>query len=76
MKKRVVAAGLWFYAGWYAGMYLSDLLHVTAMIAPFVGVLVTALIAGDPMHLIWRTAAPAPTSTHEAEITDQVAKAA
>ena len=53
MFKRVLAALLWFYAGWYGGALLADFLGVSLMLGPIVGAATAALFAGDPRHLIW-----------------------
>jgi uncharacterized protein (DUF697 family) len=55
MKKRVLAAFLWFYAGWYGGALLADFLGVSPLIGPLFGAAVAAIIVGDPRHLIWTT---------------------
>jgi hypothetical protein len=53
MFKRVLAALLWFYAGWYGGALLADFLGVSLLLGPIIGAAVAALVAGDPRHLIW-----------------------
>ena len=70
MTKRVVAAMLWFYAGWYAGALLADFLGVSPLLGPLIGAAAAGLIAGDPRRIIWkpRTAtASAATATEAAE---------
>ncbi len=68
MFKRVLAALLWFYAGWYGGALLADFLGVSLLLGPIIGAATAALVAGDPRHLIWwairpdePTPAPAPS---------------
>ena len=53
MLKRVLAALLWFYAGWYGGNILADLTGVTLLLGPVIGAAAAALVAGDPRHIIW-----------------------
>lgn len=53
MLKRVLAALLWFYAGWYGGAILANLLGISAMLGPIVGAAAAALVAGDPRRIIW-----------------------
>ena len=53
MKKRVLAAALWFYTGWYAGAFVAHLLGVSELIGPVIGAAAAALIGGDPRHIIW-----------------------
>ena len=54
MKKRVLAAFLWFYAGWYAGALMADFLGVSAVLGPMIGAAVAAVVVGDPRGLIWK----------------------
>ncbi len=37
MKKRVFAAVLWFYVGWYGGAMLAEFLGVSPMLGPIIG---------------------------------------
>jgi hypothetical protein len=62
MTKRVIAALLWFYAGWYAGAFIAEMLGVTPLLGPVIGAAAAGLIAGDPRRIIWtaRSSAPAP----------------
>lgn len=53
MLKRVLAALLWFYAGWYAGNVLADLFGVSMLLGPIIGAAAAALVAGDPRRIIW-----------------------
>ena len=65
MKKRVAAAFLWFYAGWYAAAILAEFLGVSALIGPVIGAAVAGVFAGDPFGVIWtvKPAASDPTGT-------------
>lgn len=42
MKKRILAAALWVYTGWYVG----SLLAVSFAVSPFVGLIPGAIAAG------------------------------
>ena len=61
MKKRLLAAVLWFYATWYGWSILADMTGMPAMLGPAIGLAVAVLIGMDPMHRIWtkRTATEA-----------------
>jgi hypothetical protein len=54
MKKRVLAAFLWFYAFWYVGAMIAELAGLSVALGPILGTAAAALIAGDPRGLIWR----------------------
>ena len=66
MSKRVLAALLWFYAGWYAGNILADLTGVSLVLGPIIGAAAAALIAGDPRRIIWTARAATSVGAHEA----------
>lgn len=66
MKKRIVAAFLWFYAGWYAGALIAEFLHVSPMLGPIIGAALAALIAGDPRGIIWRQRSKTPPAPETA----------
>lgn len=53
MKKRVAAAFLWFYTGWYAGALVADIIGVSPVLGPLIGAAAAALIVGDPRRIIW-----------------------
>lgn len=53
MKKRVFAALLWFYTGWYAGAMIATLVGISPALGPILGTAAAALIAGDPRGIIW-----------------------
>ena len=52
-EKRALAAVLWFYAGWYAGAMLAEIIGVSALLGPLIGAAAAGLIAGDPGRIIW-----------------------
>ncbi len=59
MTKRLVAALLWFYTGWYAGAMLADLFGVSPALGPLIGAAAAGLIAVDPRRIIWKRPEPA-----------------
>ena len=70
MTKRLLAAMLWFYAGWYLGAMIAEYLGISPFLGPLIGAAAAGLIAGDPRRIIWtsRPKAPAkPTSEVLAE---------
>jgi hypothetical protein len=58
MVKRVVAALLWFYAGWYGGAMIAWFLGVSALLGPIIGMAAAILFAGDPKRIIWSQRTP------------------
>jgi hypothetical protein len=62
MLKRVLAALLWFYAGWYGGNILADLTGVSMFLGPIIGAAAAALVAGDPRRIIWTARSVKPTA--------------
>ena len=58
MTKRVVAAFLWFYTGWYAGAFIAAMLGVSPVIGPIVGAVAAGFMVGDPLRIIWTRPAP------------------
>jgi hypothetical protein len=55
MKKRITAAILWFYAGWFVGAVLAFVLGLSPALGPILATAAAAIIAGDPRHMIWTT---------------------
>ena len=62
MTKRVLAALLWFYTGWYAGAILAEFLGVSPVLGPLLGAAAAGLIAGDPRRLIWKSRSATPVA--------------
>ena len=58
MTKRVAAAFLWFYTGWYAGAFLAEMLGVSPVIGPILGAAAAGFMVGDPLRIIWTRPAP------------------
>jgi len=63
MKKRILAMFLWFYAGWYAGAVIANMLGVSPALGPILGAAAAAIIAGDPRRMIWTSRATAAAAT-------------
>ncbi len=63
MTKRLLAAMLWFYAGWYIGAMIAAYFGVSPFLGPLIGAAAAGLIAGDPRRIIWTSRAEAPTAT-------------
>ena len=57
MTKRILAAFLWFYTGWYAGAMLAEFLSVSPVLGPIIGAAAAGLIVGDPRGMIWKSRA-------------------
>jgi hypothetical protein len=53
MSKRVFAAILWFYTGWYAGAFITAYLGVSPLIGPILGAAAASLFVGYPRRIIW-----------------------
>lgn len=66
MKKRVFAAFLWFYTGWYAGALMADFLALSPYLGPIIGTASAALFVGDPRRIIWTARAMAPKASEAA----------
>lgn len=66
MTKRILAAFLWFYAGWYAGALIAEFVGVSPLLGPIIGAAAAGLIVGDPRRVIWTARAPRPASAPEA----------
>jgi len=67
MKKRALAAVLWFYAIWYAGAMIAQVLGLSPALGPILGTAAAAIIAGDPRGIIWtKTSTKSKPSTKSA----------
>ena len=62
MTKRILAAFLWFYTGWYAGAMLAEFLSISPLLGPIIGAAAAGLIVGDPRGMIWKRQTVRPTS--------------
>lgn len=53
MTKRIVAALLWFYAGWSMWAFIASVGDLTPLVGPVLGAALASVFAADPMHRIW-----------------------
>lgn len=53
MKKRTLAALIWFYVGWVVWNVVAYAAGWTPDLGPAVAAVVAALVAVDPMDWIW-----------------------
>ena len=58
--KRLLAAVLWFFTGWYAWNYLAAATGLSAMIGPMAGILLAAAITMLPSRRWAVPVSPAP----------------
>jgi len=61
MKKRITAAILWFYAGWFVGALVAFALGLPTALAPILATAAAAVIAGDPRRIIWARPSTVPS---------------
>jgi len=73
MKKRALAAILWFLAGWYGGALIAMFTGASPYIGPVLGTVAAALVAGDPFGWIWvrprKAASPEPEAATSPAVT-------
>ena len=67
MKKRALAAVLWFYAIWYAGAMIASVFALSPALGPILGTAAAAIIAGDPRRIIWTKPAATRSVTQAAK---------
>jgi hypothetical protein len=53
MIKRSLAALVWFYVAWVGWNVVAYMTGWSILLGPVVATMVSALVAGDPMHRIW-----------------------
>jgi hypothetical protein len=53
MNKRMLAASLWLFAGWYLGAAVAVYLGLPDQVAPLPGIVMAVLIALDPTKRLW-----------------------
>ena len=56
--KRILAAALWLFAGWYVGTGVAVYLGLPELIGPLLGIGLAGLVAGDPLRHFWTKSAP------------------
>lgn len=61
MKKRALAAVLWFYSAWYAGAMIAHVLGLAEALGLILGTAAAGIIVGDPRHRIWNRRSETPT---------------
>lgn len=66
MTKRILAAILWFYTGWYAGAMLAEFIGVSPFLGPIIGAAAAGIIFMDPRRMIWTARAVRSASAPEA----------
>jgi hypothetical protein len=67
MTKRVVAAFLWFYTGWYAGAMIAAFIGINPAFGPILGVAAAGLVIVDPFQMFWARPVPAVTESATVE---------
>jgi hypothetical protein len=61
MNKRIAAGVLWLLAGWYLGNIVAFGVGISDLLGPILGIAAAAVVAGDPLGLIWSGSTQAPT---------------
>ena len=56
-KKRILATGLWFFAGWYGGAIVAWFLGIEAPLGLLLGIAAGGFVWVDPIHLLWNPSA-------------------
>ncbi len=72
MGKRILAAILWFYAGWYLGAILADAFGLLPILGPWLGAVAAALFAGDPRGIIWKRTQPEAEVAETPDLSDRL----
>jgi hypothetical protein len=57
MNKRIAAGVLWLFAGWYLGNIVAFHVGLSDLLGPILGIAAAAVVAGDPLGLIWKGSA-------------------
>jgi hypothetical protein len=73
MTKRVVAAFLWFYTGWYAGAMIAAFIGVSPVLGPILGVAAAGFVIADPRRMFWTRPARAVASSPAVETAPELA---
>jgi hypothetical protein len=61
MNKRILAASLWLFAGWYIGAAVAMFVGLPEGAGLLPGVVMAGFIAADPLHRLWPSAASTTT---------------
>ena len=73
MTKRVVAAFLWFYTGWYAGAMIAAFIGISPAFGPILGVAAAGLVIVDPRQMFWARPAQAEAAPASVEAAPEAA---
>ena len=73
MTKRVVAAFLWFYTGWYAGAMIAAFVGISPAFGPILGAAAAGFFVGDPFKLVWARPAKAEVAPASVESAPELA---
>jgi hypothetical protein len=60
MKRRILAAMLWYYVGWYAMSWITQATALPDALGPIVGLALAVAVASDPGGRIWRSGSRMP----------------
>ena len=52
--KRIAVGALWLASFWYLGSTLAALLGVADVVGPLLGVIASAVVVLDPLHMVWK----------------------
>jgi hypothetical protein len=69
MNKRIAAGVLWLFAGWYLGNIVAFHVGISDLLGPILGIAAAAVVAGDPLGLIW-TGSPRSRTVELGSFTD------
>jgi hypothetical protein len=64
MTLRIVSAVLWFFAGWFVAGTIAMNLGLNQAVGLLVGIAWAALVAIDPMDVVWRVGKRSSAPTH------------
>ncbi|MEX0710417.1 MAG: hypothetical protein WD116_04350 [Chloroflexota bacterium] len=53
MNKRILAASLWLFAGWYIGAAVAVFVGLPELIGLIPGLAMAGLVAADPTRRLW-----------------------
>ena len=58
MKKRALAAFLWFLSGWLIGALVAFAIGISPVVAPITAAAAAGLVFADPFAIFWTRPAP------------------
>jgi hypothetical protein len=53
--KRIAAAPLWFFVGWFVGSAAAWTFGLGAFLAPMTALVLTGIVVADPRGVIWNS---------------------